>query len=66
MEEWLRRGPNKRMAPNWRTKCRQTRYPDPKLSPLHEIGASPLHEIGASPSFLKLLRERYPGLPEAE
>src|SRR6266446_5387834 len=38
MEEWLCRGPNKRMAPNWRTKCRQTRYPDPKLSPSTKSG----------------------------
>jgi hypothetical protein len=29
VEEWLRRGPNKRMAPNRRAKCTQTRYPDP-------------------------------------
>src|SRR5271167_2720833 len=41
MEEWLRRGPNKRMAPNRRAKCRQTRYPDPKPATLHETGASP-------------------------
>jgi hypothetical protein len=41
MEEWLRQGPNKRMAPNRRAKCRQTRYPDPKPSTLHETGASP-------------------------
>ena len=40
-EEWLRRGPNQRMARNRRTTCRQIRYPDPKLSPLHETGASP-------------------------
>jgi hypothetical protein len=40
-EEWLRQGPNKRMAPNRRSKCRQTRYPDPKPSTLHETGASP-------------------------
>src|SRR5262249_61581433 len=41
MEEWLRRGPNKRMTPSRRVKCRQTRYPDPKLSTVHETGASP-------------------------
>src|SRR5271165_5544147 len=41
MEEWLRRGPNKRMTPDRRAKCRQTRYPDPKLSTVHETGASP-------------------------
>ncbi len=41
-EEWLRQGPNKGMPPNRRAKCRQTRYPDPKLSGLHETGASPL------------------------
>jgi hypothetical protein len=29
------------MASNRRVKCRQTRYPDPKLSTVHEIGASP-------------------------
>jgi hypothetical protein len=40
-EEWLRQGPNKRMAPNRRAKCRQTRYPEPKPSTLHETGASP-------------------------
>src|SRR5271165_3103682 len=44
MEEWLRRGPNKRMTPNRRAKCRQTRYPDPKLSTVHENGASPDNE----------------------
>src|SRR5205809_404607 len=27
--------------------CRQTRYPDPKLSPLHETGASPGHPPSA-------------------
>jgi hypothetical protein len=47
MEEWLRRGPNKRMTPNRRAKCRQTRYPDPKLSTVHENGASPLTFNGA-------------------
>jgi transposase InsO family protein len=41
MEEWLRRGPNKRMTPNRGAKCRQTKYPDPKPSPLHGTGASP-------------------------
>ena len=45
MEGWLRRGPNKRMAPNRRAKCRQTRYHDPKLSTLHETGSSP--DLGA-------------------
>jgi hypothetical protein len=29
------------MTPNRRAKCRQTRYPDPKLSTVHENGASP-------------------------
>ena len=43
MEEWLRRGPNKRMALNRRAKCRQTKYPDPKPATLHETGASPMH-----------------------
>jgi len=41
-EEWLRRGPNKRMAPNRRAKCRQTRYPDPKPLTVHQTGASPM------------------------
>src|SRR5262249_8028362 len=41
-EEWFRRGPNKRMAPNMRAKCRQTRYPDPKPSTVHQTGASPI------------------------
>src|ERR1700675_466635 len=31
----------KRMPPNRRAKCRQTRYPDPKPATLHETGASP-------------------------
>ena len=44
-EEWLRRGPNKRMARNRRTTCRQIRYPDPKPSPVHETGASPPREL---------------------
>jgi hypothetical protein len=29
------------MTPDRRAKCRQTRYPDPKLSTVHETGASP-------------------------
>jgi hypothetical protein len=41
MEEWLRRGPNKRMTPSRRVKYHQTRYPDPKPSTVHQIGASP-------------------------
>src|SRR5262249_10590578 len=44
-EEWLRREPNKRMAPNRRAKCRQTRYPDPKPSTVHQSGASPKSPI---------------------
>ena len=39
-EEWLRRGPNKRIVSR-RTTCRQIRYSNPKRSPLHETGASP-------------------------
>src|ERR1700693_4014823 len=42
-EEWLRRGPNQRMARHRRATCRQIRSPNPKLSPLHGTGASP-HE----------------------
>jgi hypothetical protein len=42
MKEWLRQGPNKRMTPDRRAKCRQTRYPDPKHSAVHQTGASPL------------------------
>src|SRR3982075_3004239 len=37
--------PNQKMDPvsnRRRTHCPQTRYPDPKHSPLHETGASPL------------------------
>jgi hypothetical protein len=30
MEEWLRKGPNKRMTPSRRVKCRQTRPSDTK------------------------------------
>jgi hypothetical protein len=41
MKEWLRQGPNKRMTPDRRAKCRQTRYPDPKPSTVHQTGASP-------------------------
>jgi hypothetical protein len=33
--------PNQKIAPMRRTQCSQTRYPDPKTSPLHETGASP-------------------------
>jgi hypothetical protein len=44
-EEWLRRGPNKRMAQR-RTKCRQIRYPDPKPSTVHQTGASPYYTEG--------------------
>ena len=41
-EEWLRRGPNQRMARHRRATCRQIRSANPKLSPLHETGVSPL------------------------
>src|SRR4029077_6412602 len=40
-EEWLRRGPNQRMARHRRATCRQIRSANPKLSPLHGTGASP-------------------------
>jgi putative transposase len=40
-EEWLRRGPNQRMARHRRATCRQIRSPNPKLSSLHGTGASP-------------------------
>src|ERR1700693_6264114 len=43
-EEWLRRGPNQRMARHRRATCRQIRSPNPKLSPLHGTGASPTAE----------------------
>ena len=33
--------PNQKIAQKRRTECRQIRYPDPKTSPLHEIGAKP-------------------------
>jgi hypothetical protein len=33
--------PNQKIAPKRKTQCSQTRYPDPKTSPLHESGASP-------------------------
>ena len=33
--------PNQKITRKRRTECRQTRYPDPKTSPLHETGASP-------------------------
>jgi hypothetical protein len=33
--------PNQKIAQKRRTECGQIRYPDPKTSPLHEIGASP-------------------------
>src|ERR1700693_1473534 len=39
-EEWLRRGPNQRMARHRRATCRQIRSPNPKLSPLHGTGVS--------------------------
>jgi hypothetical protein len=58
MEEWLRRGPNKRMAPKRRAKCRQTRYPDPKSSTLHETGASP--NVAKLPGLLR--REKAAGV----
>ena len=41
-KEWLRRGPNQRMARYRRTICSQPAYPDHKLSPLHQTGASPV------------------------
>ena len=31
--------------PKRRTECGQTRYPDPKTSPVHETGASPAHHL---------------------
>ena len=34
-------GPNQKITRKRRTECRQTRYADPKTSPLHETGASP-------------------------
>src|SRR5512132_3631203 len=34
-------GPNRKTAVNRRTRCRHSRYPEPKPSPLHETGASP-------------------------
>ena len=40
-EEWLRRGPNQRMARHVRATCRQIRSANSKLSPLNETGASP-------------------------
>ena len=46
-EEWLRRGPNQRMARHRRATCRQIRSANPKLSPLHETGASPICSLGA-------------------
>ena len=49
MEEWLRRGPNKRMTPSRRIKYHQ-RYPDPKHSTVHQIGTSPVvSAIGSKP-----------------
>ena len=39
-EEWLRRGPNQRMARHWRATSRQMRVSNPKLSPLPGTGAS--------------------------
>jgi hypothetical protein len=33
--------PNQKITPKRRTECGQTRYPDPKTSPVHETGASP-------------------------
>ena len=41
-EEWLRRGPNQRMARHRRATCRQIRSPDPKRSTLHETGVGPI------------------------
>src|ERR1700693_3163505 len=55
-EEWLRRGPNQRMARHRRATCRQIRSPNPKLSPLHGTGARPQPNIDA------VLRERTAGL----
>jgi len=48
-KEWLRRGPNQRMARYRRTTCRQRAYPDPKLSlgQLDRRGVAAL--VGAAP-----------------
>ena len=46
-EEWLRRGPNQRMARHRRATCRQIRASKPKLSPLHETGAGPRNPLNA-------------------
>ena len=40
-EEWLRRGPNQRMARHRRATCRQITSPNPKRSTLHETGVGP-------------------------
>ena len=53
-EEWLRRGPNQRMARHRRATCRQIRSPNPKLSPLHGTGASPPIPSGANLSWANL------------
>jgi hypothetical protein len=36
-----------------RTQCSQTRYPDPKTSPLHESGASPIIKDHANPARIR-------------
>ena len=51
-EEWLRRGPNQRMARHRRATCRQIRASKPKLSPLHETGAGPQN---ATPCLAQVL-----------
>jgi hypothetical protein len=38
--------PNQKITPKRRTECGQTRYPDPKTSPVHETGASPSPQLG--------------------
>jgi hypothetical protein len=55
--------PNQKIAQKRRTECSQIiiRYPDPKTSPLHEIGASP--DYGAGNSWLVLPVRRYTTRP---
>ena len=45
-EEWLRRGPNQRMARHRRATCRQITSPNPKRSTLHETGVGPADVLG--------------------
>src|SRR5271165_353445 len=40
--------PNQKITRKRRTECRQTRYSDPKTSPLHETGASPLQNFATA------------------